>query len=53
MQQNYLHSETDYPNPQDMPKGYLLGDITGSEGLPDGQVDLKDYAEFANQYGTG
>jgi len=52
LKQNYLNSETDYVNPQDMPENYLLGDITGSDGLPDGQVNLKDYAEFANQYGS-
>ena len=28
---------------------YVLGDITGSEGMPDGRVDLNDFAELMRQ----
>lgn len=42
---NWLNTDS---NPQSGP--YLLGDIAGNNGLPDGQVDLLDFAEFSNQW---
>ena len=29
---------------------YVLGDISGSEGKPDGVVNLHDFAELSRQY---
>ena len=32
---------------------YLLGDITGDNGMPDGKVDMNDFAEMASQFDGG
>ena len=31
---------------------YLLGDITGDNGLPDGRVDMYDFVEMSKQWGN-
>lgn len=47
---NWLHAASDYADPGLMPAGYLLGDISGVGGLPDGRVNLADFGVFAGQW---
>ena len=47
---NWLHMASDYLDSALMPDNYLRGDISGSNGLPDGSVNLLDFAKFSKEW---
>jgi hypothetical protein len=47
---NWLHMATDYSDTALMPDNYLQGDISGLGGLPDGSVNLLDFAKFSKEW---